>query len=91
MNVSRLAVSKNNMQTIVITLRLFDCCVPSVKKYRLGTSKCHDHDIFTLQQPIRLQHFERGNEKYCSCQILQKCANTEMDYLKRVEITIING
>ena len=30
---------------------------------RLGTSKCHDHDIFTLHQPIRLQHFEPGNEK----------------------------
>ena len=43
-----------------------DCCVSSVKKYRLGTSKCHDHDIFTLHQPIRLQHFERGNEKYSS-------------------------
>ena len=50
------------MRKPLFTLRLFDCCVPSVKKYRLGTSKCHVHDIFTLQQPIRLQHFERGNE-----------------------------
>ena len=47
----------------LFTLRLFDYCLPSVKKYRLGTLKCHDHDIFTLHQPIRLQHFERGNEK----------------------------
>ena len=45
---------------------LFDCCVPNVKKYRLGTSKCHDHNILTLHQPIRLQHFERGNENNCS-------------------------
>ena len=47
----------------LFTLRLLDCCVSSVKKYLLGTSKCHDHDTFTLQQPIRLQHFERGNKK----------------------------
>ena len=26
-------------------------------------STCHEHDILTLHQPIRLQHFERGNEK----------------------------
>ena len=32
----------------------------SVKKYRLGTSKCHDDNILTLHQPIRLQLFERG-------------------------------
>ena len=51
------------MRKPMLTLRLFDCCVSSVKKYRLGTSKCHDHDILTLHQPIRLQHFERGNEK----------------------------
>ena len=50
----------------LFTLHLFDCCISSVKKYRLGTSKCHDHDIFTLHQPIRLQHFERGNEKHVS-------------------------
>ena len=50
----------------LFTLRLFDCCVPSVKKYRLGTSKCHDHNIFTLHEPIRLQHFERGNENVIS-------------------------
>ena len=43
----------------LLALRPFDC----VKKYRLGTSKCHDHDILTLHQPIRLQHLERGNEK----------------------------
>ena len=28
----------------------------------LGTSKCHDHDILPLHQPIRLQHFEWGDE-----------------------------
>ena len=50
----------------LLELRLFDCCVSSVKKYRLGTSKCHDHNIFTLHQPIRLQHFERGNENSMS-------------------------
>ena len=46
----------------LLALRVFDFCVSSVKKYRLGTSKCHDHDIFTLHQPIRVQHFEQGNE-----------------------------
>ena len=46
----------------LFALCLFGCCVSSVEKYRLGTSKCHDHKIFTLQQPIKLQHFERGNE-----------------------------
>ena len=51
----------------LFALHLFDCYVSSVKKYRLGTSKCHDHDILTLHQPIRLQHFERGNEKISSC------------------------
>ena len=63
------AVSRNNMQTIVcIThVRLFYCCVSSVKKCHLGTSKCHDHDILTLHQAIRLQHFERGNEKALVC------------------------
>ena len=50
----------------LFTLHLFDCCVSSVNKYRLGTSKCHDHDILTLYQPIRLQHFERGNENHIS-------------------------
>ena len=29
----------------LFALRLFFCCVSSVKKYRIGTSKCHDHDI----------------------------------------------
>ena len=62
-NVCRLAVSRNNTQTIfsVTSFRLLRI-KSSVKKCRLGTSKCHDHDIFILQQPIRLQHFERGNE-----------------------------
>ena len=54
----------NNIRKPLLTLCLFDCCVSSVKKYCLGALKCHDHDIFTLQQPIRLQHFEQGNEKY---------------------------
>ena len=55
----------------LLALRLFDCCISSVKKYRLGTSKCHDHDILTLHQPIRLQHFERGNEN-----IILKCSKS---------------
>ena len=38
----------------------------SVKKYRLGTSKCHDHDFLTVYQPIRLQHLERSNENQWS-------------------------
>ena len=42
----------------LLLLRLFDCCVSSVKKYRLGTSKCHDHNFLTFHQPIRLQYFE---------------------------------
>ena len=46
----------------LFSLRLFDCCVSSFKKYRLGTSRCHDHNIFTLHQSIKLEHFERGNE-----------------------------
>ena len=49
----------------LLALLLFDCCVSSVKKYLLGTLKCHDYDIFKLQQPIRLQHFERGSQ-YCN-------------------------
>ena len=40
-----------------IALCLFDFCVSSVKEYRLGTLKCHDHDILKLHQVIRLQHF----------------------------------
>ena len=50
------------IRKLLLTFRLLDCCVLSVKKYRLGTSNCHDHNILTLHQPIRLQHFERGNE-----------------------------
>ena len=61
MNVSGLTLFAT-IRKPLLALRLFDCCVSSVKKYRLGTSKCHDHDILTLQQPIKLQHFERGNE-----------------------------
>ena len=51
-----------NGSGLLLTLRLFDCCVSSVKKYGLGTSKCHDHNILTLHQPIRLKYFEQGNE-----------------------------
>ena len=32
--------------------------------YRFGTSKCHDHDIVTHHQSIRLRYFERANEKF---------------------------
>ena len=60
MHVNGLAISRNNMQIIV--------CVTSFRLLRfkcqdiycLGTSKCHDQDILTLNQPIRLQHFDRG-------------------------------
>ena len=55
MHVSGLAVPRNNTQTIVFVLLLFDCCASSAKKYCLGTSKCHDCDLLTLHQPIRLQ------------------------------------
>ena len=48
-----------------LALHLLDC-LSSVKKYCLGFSECHYHNIFTLQQPIRLQHFEQGNRKYNS-------------------------
>ena len=68
----------------LLMLRLFDCCVSSVKKYRLGTWKCHDHDIFTLQQPIRLQHFERGNEK-------SECVDEALMNLKLPTSTAIHG
>ena len=57
MNVSGVTIRKP-----LLALYLIGCCVSSVKKYRLGTLKCHDHDILTLHQPISLQHFERGNE-----------------------------
>ena len=76
MNVSGLAVSRNNTQPL-LALHLFDCCLLSVKKYRLGTSKCHDHDIFTIQQPIRLQHFERGNENTSSTMKITTGANIQ--------------
>ena len=52
MNVSGLAVSCNKTQTIV-----------SIMSLRLLRIKYHDHDILTLHQPIRLQHFEQGNKK----------------------------
>ena len=58
MNVSGLTCSPNNKHTTV--------AYQVSKKYRLGILKCLDHDIFTLQQSIRLQHFERGNEKVYS-------------------------
>ena len=54
----------------LFTYRLFDCCLSSIKKYRLGTSKCRDHDILTLHQPIRLQHLEWG---YDNCSFSQYC------------------
>ena len=59
MNVTGLLVT---IRKPLLALGLFDCWVSSVKKYRLGTSKCRYLNIFTLQQPIRLQHFERGYE-----------------------------
>ena len=31
-----------------LSVMYFDCCVSSVKTYRLGTSKCHDHGILTV-------------------------------------------
>ena len=39
-------------------------------KYRIGTSKCYNHDILTLHQPIRLQHFEQRNENDIFCTIM---------------------
>ena len=50
------------MRNPFLALSICYCCVPSVTKYRVGTSKRLDHDILTLNQPIRLQHFERGTE-----------------------------
>ena len=39
----------------LLVLRLeSDCCVLSVKKYCLGTSKCPDQDVFTLQQEYNI-------------------------------------
>ena len=62
-----LAVSRNNMQTIVsVTSFGLLHMISKGKKYRLGISKCHDHDILTLHQPIKLYYFERGNGKVLS-------------------------
>ena len=66
----------------LFALRFFDCCVSNVKKYHLGTSKCHDHDILTLHLPIRLQHFERGNEKVLS--IAMVTINAKVNYIIRL-------
>ena len=57
MHVSVLDLFHNNSQTIDINVTSFQLLHI---KYHLGTSKCHDHDILTLYQPIILQHFERG-------------------------------
>ena len=35
----------------LLALHIFNCCVSSVKKYRLGIWNCHDHDIFALNWP----------------------------------------
>ena len=40
---------------LVRNVDLFDCCVLSVKKFRLCTSNRHDLYILTLHEPIRLQ------------------------------------
>ena len=50
MNVSGPSVSRNNTRTIV-----------SVTPFRLLRNQV-SRNILTLQQPIRLQRFERGNE-----------------------------
>ena len=34
-----------------------------IAAFYLCSLKCHDPDISTLDQPIRLQNFERDNEK----------------------------
>ena len=64
MNVSGLAVSCNNMQTIVY---LTSFQLLGIKCQEILS--CHDHDILTLHQPMRLQHFERGNENEFNHQI----------------------
>ena len=56
----------------MLALRLFDCCILSIKKNSLGTSKCHDLDILTLHQLFRLQHFEPGNENDLSISLFGK-------------------
>ena len=50
----------------LLVLCCFDHCIPSVKKYTgsFGTLKCHDHDMFTLHKPVRLQHLQQGNKKW---------------------------
>ena len=61
MNVSGVTVSRNNTQTIV-NVTSFRLLRIKCQEISPGTSKCHDHNSLTLHQPIRLQHFERGNE-----------------------------
>ena len=48
---SEVNISPNNMQTIVWNT-YFNYCVSSVEKFRLGTSKCHDCNVYTFHQPI---------------------------------------
>ena len=43
---------KTNARVARPMLGRFDCCISSVKKYCLGTSKCHHQDTFTFHQPI---------------------------------------
>ena len=56
---------------------VFLIVVYQVPRNCLGTSKCHDHNNLTLHQPIRLQHFERGNENEISTQ--SKNVHKELD------------
>ena len=47
----------------MFTLLLFNCCRYSFNKVHLGTLKCHESNILTLKQPIRLQHLKQSKEK----------------------------
>ena len=44
-----------------LAVHIFDCCLSVVRKFCCGNSRCHDGNLFTLHQLIRLQHFEQGN------------------------------
>ena len=57
--------------------------VDSIEKYHLGSTKCHDHDILTLGQPIKLQHFEQGNAN-----ILSNISTATDERISRAELRL---
>ena len=70
MHASGFAISRNNTLNIVniMSFPLLHIKCQEISSY-LNPSKCHDHDIAPLHQPIRLQHFKRSNEEISSMEL----------------------